>query len=328
MSTLSPSQIYTLLLNGGFSAQQASLMTAIAQAESGRNVSAVGDVALQDAKWGPSVGLFQIRTLKAETGTGSDRDIQHLMNNPAAQVQAALRISNNGRSFSPWSTYTNGAYRQYVSTPLQAGVAVDPGIYAGGGAYGAGGNGGGAYGAGAYGAGAYGGQAGADPFQIDQGLRPSMVTDQDGDGLTDQFEALLGTDPTKSDTDGDGLSDAYESSVSHTDPLSADTDHDGLTDNDEVARGSDAGHSAIPAAARAAGFGGMATMDSDGDGLSDAYEQRLRLNPLVADTDRDGLADGAELARGTNPLSMDSNQDGLADGFAAEHDLLAIDPQP
>ena len=47
-----------------------------------------------DRTWGPSVGLFQIRTLKAETGTGSDRDIQRLLNNPAEQVKAALNISN------------------------------------------------------------------------------------------------------------------------------------------------------------------------------------------------------------------------------------------
>jgi len=83
VATLSPSQIYTLLLQGGFSPDKARLMTAIAQAESARNPGAIGDVALQNGTWGPSVGLFQIRTLKSETGTGSDRDIQRLMNNPA-----------------------------------------------------------------------------------------------------------------------------------------------------------------------------------------------------------------------------------------------------
>ena len=87
MATLTASQIYTLLLQGGFDPQQARMMTAIAQAESARNPGAIGDVALQNGTWGPSVGLFQIRTLKSETGTGSDRDIQRLMNNPAEQVQ-------------------------------------------------------------------------------------------------------------------------------------------------------------------------------------------------------------------------------------------------
>ena len=100
--------------------------------------------------------------------------------------------------------------------------------------------------------------------------QPSGITDQDGDGLTDDFEKLFGTDPTKGDTDGDGLTDAYETSVSHTDPLSADTDRDGITDAAEVAAGKDPGRADIPAAARAAGFGGMANIDTDGDGLSDA----------------------------------------------------------
>ena len=113
------SQVYTLLLQGA-SREQARMMTAIAQAESARNPGAVGDVALQNGTWGPSVGLFQIRTLKAETGTGSDRDIQRLMNNPAEQVKAAMNISGGGSNYRPWSTYTNGAYRKFLDEPLQA----------------------------------------------------------------------------------------------------------------------------------------------------------------------------------------------------------------
>jgi hypothetical protein len=328
MATLSPSQIYTLLLQGGFSPDDARMMTAIAQAESAANPGAVGDVALETAKWGPSVGLFQVRTLKAETGTGSDRDIQRLMNNPAEQVKAALNISNGGRNLRPWSTYTNGAYRKFLDEPLQAGVPVPSTSGSGVGPFGAGaGNGFGmGVGAGPYGAGAataFGmGANGADPFAMAPVPQPSGITDQDGDGLTDDFEKLFGTDPTKGDSDGDGLTDAYETSISHTDPLSADTDHDGIADAAEVAAGSDGGRADIPAAARAAGFGGTANLDTDGDGLSDGYEQKSGLDPLLADTDHDGLSDGDEIARGLNPRLLDSNNDGLADGFAAENDLL------
>src|SRR4051812_44178395 len=75
---LTASQIYPLLLQGGFSPKDPTVRTAIAQAESAGNLGAVGDVRLQNGTWGPSVGLFQIRTLKAETGTGTDRDIEHL----------------------------------------------------------------------------------------------------------------------------------------------------------------------------------------------------------------------------------------------------------
>src|SRR3954447_10089398 len=122
MAKLTASQVYTLLLDGGFTEPQARIMTAIAQAESARNVGAIGDVGLETNKWGPSVGLFQIRTLKGETGTGSDRDIEHLMNNPQAQVKAALHISGGGDNYRPWSTFPSGSYRKFLDTPLQAGV--------------------------------------------------------------------------------------------------------------------------------------------------------------------------------------------------------------
>ena len=66
--------------------------------------------------------------------------------------------------------------------------------------------------------------AGADPFAPDKGTHVA-ATDQDHDGLTDEFERLLGTDPTKADTDGDGVSDYVETTITHTDPLVADDQH-------------------------------------------------------------------------------------------------------
>jgi hypothetical protein len=307
MATLTPSQIYTLLLEGGFGPDEARLMTAIAQAESSRNPGAVGDVALQNSKWGPSVGLFQIRTLNSQTGTGGDRDIERLMNNPAEQVKAAMNISGGGTNLRPWSTYTNGMYKKFLDEPLQAGVAVPSTA---------------ATGAGPFGAGAAAGTNGTDPFAMAPVPQPSGITDQDGDGLTDDFEKHFGTDAAKSDTDADGLTDAHEVSVSHTDPLLADTDRDGTGDADEVAAGTDVGRAEVPAAARAAGFGGNTDVDTDFDGLSDGYEQQHGTNSAVADSDSDGLADGVEIARGLNPKLLDSDNDGLADAFAAEHDLL------
>jgi Lysozyme like domain/Bacterial TSP3 repeat len=315
VSKLSASQIYTLLLQGGFSPDQAHTMTAIAQAESARDPGAIGDVRLENHTWGPSVGLFQIRTLKSETGTGSDRDIEHLMGHPEAQVEAALHISNHGRNYRPWSTFTSGSYRQFLDEPLHDGASLD-GIDTGSGTSSTL----------ADQAGVTDPAAGADPFGIDKGVAPAAVTDHDGDGLTDQFEALLGTNPNEADSDHDGLSDTYETTISHTDPLSADTDHDGVTDGVEVSQGTDPGHVDLPAAARAAGFGGLDTLDSDHDGLSDGFEQRIGTDPFSSDTDHDGLNDGLEVAQGSDPHSADSNHDGLTDGFAAEHDLLVDDP--
>lgn len=99
--------------------------------------------------------------------------------------------------------------------------------------------------------------------------------DTDADGLSDDDEVALGTDPTIGDTDADGLLDGDEVNDLGTDPLAA--DGDGAVD---------------PAVA-----------DSDGDGLVDADEATAGTDPFLADSDDDGVSDGDEVAAGANPLS-------------------------
>lgn len=122
--------------------------------------------------------------------------------------------------------------------------------------------------------------------------------DTDGDGLTNNEETSLGTDPNNPDTDRDELLDGDEVKQWHTDPLKPDTDGDGLSDGEEVIR-----RSLDPL-----------NPDTDGDGLSDGDEVQRATDPLNPDTDKDGLKDGDEVNLGTDPLKPDTDSDGLLDG--------------
>src|SRR3989339_496901 len=125
-------------------------------------------------------------------------------------------------------------------------------------------------------------------------------TDYDGDGLTNDRERELGTDPHNPDTDNDGLFDGMEIKQYKTDPANADTDNDGLNDGPEV---NDYGTNPT-------------VMDSDGDNINDGDEVRkYKTNPVADDTDSDGLKDGEEiLTFKTDPLEVDCDKDGLKDG--------------
>ena len=62
----------------------------------------------------------------------------------------------------------------------------------------------------------------------------STPTDWDGDGLSNEQEIQVGTDPRDVDSDNDGLIDAVEVQEAKTDPLNMDSDYDALTDADEI----------------------------------------------------------------------------------------------
>jgi len=119
-----PGDVYQDLINAGFDPQAATILVAIAGAESGYDDQAQGDLGLQDNQWGPSFGLFQIRTLKGETGSGSNRDIARLAASDTEQAKAAYVISNHGRDFTPWSTFTSGAYQGFLGTAQSSAVGA------------------------------------------------------------------------------------------------------------------------------------------------------------------------------------------------------------
>jgi len=61
--------------------------------------------------------------------------------------------------------------------------------------------------------------------------------DSDKDGLDDQREKEIGTDPMNADSDLDGINDGDEILIYHTDPMNADSDGDGYKDGEEVSHG-------------------------------------------------------------------------------------------
>lgn len=134
-----------------------------------------------------------------------------------------------------------------------------------------------------------------------------VLTDSDGDGVSDEDEAAMGTDPTNVDSDGDRIGDGVEIRMGlkpqYTDTgenlniitgcnSEADTDGDRLNDCEERVLGTDA-----------------CIADSDGDGLPDLPEHLGGTNPLIAedlkDDERDGLSNTGEIESHTDPLSAD-----------------------
>jgi hypothetical protein len=85
---------------------------AVALAESGGRPGVHGDVHLQGGGWGPSVGLWQIRSRTDQRGTGGLRD-QDANTNPAVNAAHACQLWR-ARRWAPWSTWKTGAYSAYV----------------------------------------------------------------------------------------------------------------------------------------------------------------------------------------------------------------------
>ncbi|MEM9514384.1 MAG: NlpC/P60 family protein, partial [Actinomycetota bacterium] len=113
MSQLSIEQVAQVAWEAGFRGDALVMAVAIAKGESAWKPSILGDESLADHKWGPSVGLFQIRSLRAETGTGNPRDVEQLAD-PRFNARAAWEISSGGTNFQPWSVYNNDLHLRHM----------------------------------------------------------------------------------------------------------------------------------------------------------------------------------------------------------------------
>ncbi len=79
-------------------------------------------------------------------------------------------------------------------------------------------------------------------YNMRVGIHYTVATfekDSDDDGLSDEYEKSIGTDPLNPDTDDDGLLDGQEVNEYKTDPLDPDTDKGGIKDGVEVINGAD-----------------------------------------------------------------------------------------
>lgn len=119
---MTPEAVYALAAH--LDPEAAVIATAIAWAESDLDPTVEGDINLQDEKWGPSCGLWQIRSLRADTGTGRDRDRERLLD-PAFNAAAMATISKGGTDWTAWSMFKNGRYLSYLDA-VRAAVGDTP----------------------------------------------------------------------------------------------------------------------------------------------------------------------------------------------------------
>jgi hypothetical protein len=139
--------------------------------------------------------------------------------------------------------------------------------------------------------------------------------DSDQDALGDGFEIyVVGSLPTEYDSDFDTLPDWDEYMVYHTDCLSEDTDQDMMRDNYEVHNGLNP-------------LVNDASLDLDGDSLSNLDEYNMGTSANNTDSDSDSMPDFWAFYYSLNPTVDDSELDYDNDDLLnSEEYLLLCDP--
>ena len=148
---------------------------------------------------------------------------------------------------------------------------------------------------------------------LDAGDKPSDITDNDGDGLSETVEKALGTSDENIDSDFDGATDLEELQAS-TDPTDLVERPSDLVDEDG---------DELSAALEASLGTSDKNIDTDGDGAGDKEEHLGQTDPLDAkdmpseltDQDQDGLSSSIEASIGTSDALADSDGDLVSGEF-------------
>ncbi|GEM_PF-619665 len=150
------------------------------------------------------------------------------------------------------------------------------------------------------------GNGNVDPLEIDPNLPEDdglLSPDADGDGILNEDEGRIGTDPLNPDTDGDTIPDGVEVGDDHENPLDSDGDGtidalDDDSDDDGIADSTEAGDDDLetpPADTDEDGVPDYLDLDSDDDGLTDKEEAAVyQTDPTLKDTDGGGADDYLE----------------------------------
>lgn len=173
------------------------------------------------------------------------------------------------------------------------------------------------------------------PDYLDTNETDGPKGDPDGDGVSNEDEAKLGTDPKNPDSDGDGLKDGDEVKAG-TNPLNKDSDGDGIDDKTEV--GADPSK---PIDTDADGKPNALDTDDDNDGVLTKFENYNGGTPLDDDTDKDGKPnyldtdddgdgilskdEGNDLNKDGDPKdALDGDMDGIPDYLDTSVDAVKI----
>ena len=184
----------------------------------------------------------------------------------------------------------------------------------------------------------------AGELDPNDGSDDTSKPDSDNDGLTDDYENEIGTNPNDADSDDDGVIDGEEPNpTDDTDgdgiinALDPDSDGDGLKDGTEMGKNcsnpatNPMANNCIPDGDNGATTTSPVDPDTDNGGVSDGDEdtnkdgtvdggERDPNDPIddnivpPMDSDNDGLTDDEETDLGTDPNDADSDDDGVPDG--------------